>query len=79
MIIVIDVVNVFIAIAVTVAIGMIIYAGFQMATSRGDATKFGEGRKTLWNAVIGLVVIFGVGIIVRTIGNFAVSPTSILR
>jgi Type IV secretion system pilin len=74
-----DVVNTMIIIALTISVGMIVYAGFRMAFSRGDETQFKEGKATLTNAAIGLVVMLGVGIIVRTIGNFAVSPTSILR
>lgn len=76
---VIDAANILIRTAVIITIGMIIYGGFQMATSRGDAKKFTAGQGTLINAAIGLAVILGVGIIVRTIGNFAVSPTSLLR
>ena len=74
-----DVINTFLALALTIVIAMIVYAGFKMATARENAKQFDAAKGTLWNAIIGLLVILGVGIIVRTIGNFAVSPTSILR
>ena len=76
---VIDVVNLLITAAMTIAVAMIIYAGFKMATAGGDDNRFKEGKQSLTYAIIGLVVMLGVGIIIRTIANFAVSPTSILR
>jgi len=78
-VLIIDIANTFITIAVTITVAMIIYAGFKMATAGDNTTKFQAGKSTLTSAIIGLVVILGVGIIVRTIGSFAVSPTSILR
>jgi len=73
------VINTFLALSVTAAIAMVIYGGMKMATSHGDVAKFKEGRQTLINACIGLVVILGVGIIIATIGSFAVNPTQVLR
>jgi hypothetical protein len=79
---VIDIVEYLVNAAITLmeigAIGMIIYSGFKMATSRGDAKEFGNAKNMLLYAVIGLAVIFGVGIIVRTIAAFGQNPTSIL-
>lgn len=71
-------VNVFLAITVLGAISFIVYGGFQMATAAGNDAKFQTGKKTLINAMIGLAVILGVGIIVNTIARFAASPESIL-
>ncbi len=78
-ILVTDVVNVFLGLAMTVTIAMIVYSGFKMATARENPKQFEAGKQSLTNAIIGLVVVLGVGIIVRTIGKFAVSPTSILQ
>lgn len=74
-----DVINALLALAMIITVAMIVYAGFRMATAGDNTKQFGEGKTSLTHAIIGLVVILGVGIIVRTIGNFAVSPTSILR
>jgi hypothetical protein len=74
-----DVINVFLGLAMVVTVGMIVFSGFKMATAGDETKKFGEGKTTLTHAVIGLAVILGVGIIVRTISRFAVSPTSILQ
>jgi lysylphosphatidylglycerol synthetase-like protein (DUF2156 family) len=72
-----DVANFFLTVAGIVAVGFMVYGGVQMVTSRGNDTKFGEGKKTLTNAIIGAVVIFAVGIIINTIAQFGEDPTSI--
>jgi hypothetical protein len=59
--------------------GFIIVAGLRMVMSRGDAAKFGDAKKMLYNALIGAAVILGVGLILNTIANFAQDPTGILR
>lgn len=41
-----------------VAVFLIIFAGAQYITSRGDQTKVDNAKKTITYAVIGLVVIF---------------------
>ncbi len=64
--------------AVTITIAMIVYGGFKMAWSRGDDKAFKEGKSIITNAIIGLVVILGTGIIINTIARFAVNPGSIL-
>lgn len=60
-----------------IAVGYMVYGGIKMATSGGNDTGFGEGKKILTNAIIGAVVIFGVGVIINTIANFGEKPTSI--
>ena len=57
----------------------IVYGAIKMITSRGDSTAFGEGKKIVINALIGAAVIFGVGVIVNTIRNFAKEPTSVIN
>lgn len=74
-----DVVNVFITIAEIGAIAMIVYSGFTMATAGDDPAKFKKGKTMLINSCIGLLVIFGVGIIINTIADAALDPTNILR
>lgn len=38
------------------AVGYIIYAGYQIVLSNGDAAKYAKGKKTLSGAIIGLVI-----------------------
>jgi hypothetical protein len=64
-------------VAALVVVGFIVYAGLKMATAGEDSGAFGKAKETLINAIIGAVVIFGVGIIVRTIANFATNPTGV--
>ena len=44
------------AVASLVALGYIIYAGYQIVLSNGDPSKYAKGKKTLSAAVIGLVI-----------------------
>jgi hypothetical protein len=74
-----DAINMLIGLAITIAVAMIIYYGFSMALSRGDATKFKKASTGLWYAVIGLAVILGIGLIVATIGSFAENPASVVK
>lgn len=74
-----DVANALIAIATIAVVGMIIYAGSKMATARGDDAEYKKGKEMLRQAIIGGIIIFGVGVIVNTIASFGESPTQILR
>lgn len=74
-----SVVNTFITLAVIAVVAFIIYAGVKMAMSRGNEAEFKKGKDMLVNAIIGGVVIFGVGIIVNTIAQFGQSPSSIIH
>ncbi len=74
-----DLIDLMLGAALTITVGLIVYGGFRMAWSRGEAGEFKKGRDILYDAMIGLTVILGTGIIIRTIGSFAVHPTSILR
>lgn len=69
----------FITVAALTVVIFVIYGGIKMVMSQGDATKFGEGKKIVINAVIGGIVIFGVGIIIQTIAGFAQDPTSVFQ
>lgn len=72
-------INTVLGLALTIVIAMIVYNGFRMATSRGNETVYKEAKKGLWYAIIGLTVIFGVGLIIATIGSFAQNPASVVR
>ena len=62
-----------------VVVGVIVWAGIMMATAHGEETRFKKGKDILRQAIIGGIIIFGVGIIVRTIASFAQNPAGILR
>jgi len=51
----------------TIALLMFVYGGFLWLTSRGDAKAIDKGKNTMTWAILGIVVIFGAYVIVRTI------------
>lgn len=51
------IVNFFLGFVGLVAVLILIYGGFTMITSAGDADKFAEGRKMIIYAIIGIVII----------------------
>jgi hypothetical protein len=59
-------------------VAFIVYGGMLMAMSAGNDAKFKQGKDIIRNAVIGGVVIFGVGVIVNTIADFTTAPTDTL-
>jgi hypothetical protein len=58
-----------IGLAGTVALFMIIFAGYQLLFSGGDAKAVEGARKTLTFAILGLVLIFLSFMILSTIGH----------
>jgi hypothetical protein len=74
-----DIADTIIYIAGFIVVGFIVYAGLKMVMSRGDEKKFGEGKAMLKNAIIGALVVFGVGLIVNTIANIARNPSNIIQ
>ncbi len=48
---------------------IIIYAGFELATAKGDTKKIDAGKKRLLGAVIGAAVLFGSQIVIDIIRN----------
>jgi Mn2+/Fe2+ NRAMP family transporter len=60
-------------------VGAFVYAGFLMVTAGEDSGKFEKGKTVLKQAALGALVIFGVGLIVNTISDFAQDPEAIVR
>jgi hypothetical protein len=58
-----------IGLAGTVALFMIIFAGYQLLFSGGDAKAIDGARKTLTFAILGLILIFLSFMILSTIGS----------
>lgn len=61
----VNLVSLIIAIAGSLMLLFILYGGFQMVTSFGNAEGIQAGKKTLTAAFIGLIIIFGATILVR--------------
>jgi prepilin signal peptidase PulO-like enzyme (type II secretory pathway) len=72
-----EVVQFFITIAALAVVGYLIYGGMKIAMAQGNDAEVKKGKDIVKNAVIGAAVIFGVGVIVNTIANFAADPTTI--
>lgn len=62
-------INVFLGIVGSVALAMFFYGGYLWLISGGSSDIIKKGRETLIWATIGLVIIFGSGILVRTVIN----------
>lgn len=55
----------------TVATAVVVYYGFQMAFSRGDAATFTKAKEHLMTAALGAVLLFGVYTVIATIQYLA--------
>jgi hypothetical protein len=64
---VIEVFDYLIPLSVVIAVGMIIFAGITYMTSTGEEEKIRKASGTLTAAVIGLVIVFGVRVILEFI------------
>lgn len=62
-------IKVFLGIVGSVALVMFFYGGYLWLISGGSSDKIKKGKETLVWATIGLIVIFGSGILVRTVIN----------
>mgnify|MGYP001597365639 FL=1 len=62
-------ISVFLGIVGSVALVMFFYGGYLWLISGGSSDKIKKGKETLVWATIGLIVIFGSGILVRTVIN----------
>lgn len=63
------VLDILIRLAGMVAVGFVIWGGIQLVTSQGDAEGVTRGRKTIINALIGLVVALFATTIVAFVGS----------
>ena len=61
--------NVLLPVAGLIAVGFLIYGGFQYVTSRGEEEQAESGKKTIQNSIIGLVIIILSYVIVTVIAN----------
>ncbi|MFH1193714.1 MAG: pilin [bacterium] len=75
-VIVARIIEVFLGLLGTVAVVLIIYAGWQWMSSAGDAAKIVSAKKTLINAIIGLAIILSAFGITQFIVSRLISATS---
>lgn len=62
-----DIVDILIGLASVVAVMMIIVAGYKLITASGDPEKIESGQKTLTASVVGLVIVWAVGLIIKLV------------
>ena len=70
------VVNVIISVMGIAAVGVIMYGGFLLMTSTGDAAKVAKGRRVIIYAIVGLVVAILAYVIVNFVSNVTAPVTS---
>lgn len=68
-VIVLNVLEIALQLIAYVSVGFIIYGGFKYITSPSDSSKIAGGRKTIQNAIVGLVISFLSIAIVNLISN----------
>lgn len=61
--------DILLRIVAMVAVGFIIYAGFQYMTSNGEPEKTKNAKNTIINALVGLVIAMVAATVVSFIGN----------
>lgn len=69
LVIVLNVLEIALQLVAYISVGFIIYGGFKYLTSPSDSSKIAGGRKTIQNALIGLVISFASIAIVNLITN----------
>ena len=62
-----NIIRLFIGLIGLISVAYIMYGGYLIATSRGNAETAGAGKKTLTNAIIGLVVVILSYVIVQIV------------
>ncbi len=67
--IVLNILEIMLQLVAYATVGYIIYGGFKYLTSPSDSSKIAGGRKTIQNAIIGLVISFMSIAIVSLIGD----------
>lgn len=67
--IVINIINVFLSFLALIFIALIIYGGFLWMTARGNDDQVTTAKKTLYQAIIGLVVIISAYVIINIVIN----------
>mgnify|MGYP003393300222 CR=1 FL=1 len=59
-----------IAISLVIAVIFIIWGGIKYMTAGSDATKAGDAKSTIFNGIIGALIVLAVGVILQTLSGF---------
>ncbi|MFB6181668.1 MAG: Mbov_0395 family pilin-like conjugal transfer protein [Candidatus Magasanikbacteria bacterium] len=71
-----NIINIFLGLLGIIALVMIVYGGYKIMTSGGNEEKVEEGKRTLINATIGLIIIMASFAIVNFVVNALVDATT---
>ena len=63
------IVNIISAVAIVLAVVYLMFGGIKLITAKGDRAAVESARKHIFSAVIGLVVVFGVFVLIQFIFN----------
>ena len=58
-------INTAVAVSALVAVIVVVYGGYLLITSAGDAEKVEQGNRAITNGIIGLIIVFLAGTIIR--------------
>lgn len=58
--------NYLIVIGIVLAVIAIVWGGIRYIAARGDDKHVAEAKKTIWNGIIGAIIILAVGVILNT-------------
>lgn len=74
-----DVISIALSLIGIVFIGIVIYGGYLWGTARGSEERVEQGRKLIFEAVIGIIIIFGAyfltAFVVQKIGQATFTPS----
>ena len=56
--------------AALVLVIVAVYYGIRMATAGANADQFNDAKRSFWYALIGALVVFGVGVIISSVERF---------
>jgi hypothetical protein len=72
-------IRVFFTLAGVAVVAGLAYAAFLMVTTGSDPKRFKQGKDMMVQVLVGGAIIFGVGLIVNTVANFAQNPEGVVR
>jgi type IV secretory pathway VirB2 component (pilin) len=61
------IINLIVLFSSVIAVVMIIISGYTLITSTGDPEKIEQGQKTLTAAIVGLLIVWVAGLVIKTI------------
>ncbi|HEX5430008.1 MAG TPA: hypothetical protein VFX17_02955 [Patescibacteria group bacterium] len=74
---ILEVINIILALAGLIAVLILIIGGFRYVTSFGNEEAVGKAKKMIINAIIGIIIIILAFVIVRVVTNVFINPSNI--